>query len=166
MVCDVCRNMLRRQTGRLWRGSYDLKFDHHSHGSQLHRSAQENCGICRSLYDGLQTELDKSATSEGQQESGALVMLGAGLFYAGSASLAVIRYILSMLCFTTAISPVRDHPITGLELEIEATLFVHKVEHLYRLDMVLQQKQRQIRVIRTFLLENPSRFPTSLCDIH
>jgi hypothetical protein len=121
MVCDVCRKMLRDQTGRVWKGTYDLRYDHHSDGAAFMNSVKHNCGICRPLYEGLVAELERHAIDEAFQESGILAMQGS--------------------------------------LTVTASLSVHKVEHLYRLDMKLQHEREEdaVRVERTFFLESPSK---------
>ncbi|PSN69911.1 HET-domain-containing protein [Corynespora cassiicola Philippines] len=58
MLCNVCFRMLRGQEGRIWKGTYDLHFTHHSAGKELRRSALINCGICRVLFEELQTKVD------------------------------------------------------------------------------------------------------------
>lgn len=58
MLCDVCFRMLRGQEGRIWKGTYDLHFNHHTNGKDLRRSAKMNCGICRVLFEELLPKLD------------------------------------------------------------------------------------------------------------
>ena len=53
MLCDVCFRMLRSQEGRIWKGTYDLYFTHHTQEEDLQRSAKMNCGICRVLSEEL-----------------------------------------------------------------------------------------------------------------
>lgn len=60
MLCDVCFRMLRGQDGRVWKGTYDLHFQHHSDEDSLHRSAGMNCGICRVLYEELSSKKSNS----------------------------------------------------------------------------------------------------------
>jgi hypothetical protein len=50
--------MLRRQEGRQWRGTYDLHFNHHTMLKDLYRSRKMNCGICRVLFEELESKLD------------------------------------------------------------------------------------------------------------
>jgi hypothetical protein len=57
MLCETCHGMLRGQDGRLWKGTYDLDFNHHTKMKDLHRSAT-HCGICRVLFEALRTELE------------------------------------------------------------------------------------------------------------
>jgi hypothetical protein len=45
--------MLRGQTGRQWRGTFDLHFNHHSDLYSLERSARMGCCICRIIWDEL-----------------------------------------------------------------------------------------------------------------
>lgn len=67
MLCDVCFRMLRGQDGRVWKGTYDLHFNHHSSWGSLRRSADMNCGICRVLHEELQSKhqaTSRSSTTE------------------------------------------------------------------------------------------------------
>jgi hypothetical protein len=57
MLCETCYGMLRGQDGRLWKGTYDLSFNHHTQVKDLHRAATR-CGICRVLFEALKTELE------------------------------------------------------------------------------------------------------------
>jgi hypothetical protein len=57
MLCDTCFRMLRGQDGRIWKGTYDLNFNHHTQMKDLNRSADMHCGICRILFEELQTKL-------------------------------------------------------------------------------------------------------------
>jgi hypothetical protein len=76
MICDTCFKMLRGQDGRIWKGTYDLNFNHHTQIKDLHRSADMHCGICRVLFAELQTrtasreqELSVSKKPEAAQSS-------------------------------------------------------------------------------------------------
>jgi len=53
MICTTCYCMLRGQTGRQWRGTFDLHFNHHSTLYSLERSARMGCCICRIIWDEL-----------------------------------------------------------------------------------------------------------------
>lgn len=64
MLCDVCFRMLRGQEGRIWKGTYDLHFKHHTTGKGLRRAAKMNCGICRVLYEELQPKVDPATSIE------------------------------------------------------------------------------------------------------
>lgn len=55
--------MLRGQEGRIWKGTYDLHFNHHTKGKDLRRSAEMNCGICRVLWEELEEKLEKHGPS-------------------------------------------------------------------------------------------------------
>lgn len=57
MLCDVCFCMLRSQEGRIWKGTYDLHFNHHMSGKNLCHSAKMNCGICRVLLEELRSHI-------------------------------------------------------------------------------------------------------------
>jgi hypothetical protein len=61
MLCDTCFRMLRGQDGRIWKGTYDLNFNHHTQMKDLNRSADMHCGICRILFEELQTKLGLSS---------------------------------------------------------------------------------------------------------
>jgi hypothetical protein len=56
MICATCFKMLRGQDGRIWKGTYDLNFNHHTQMKDLRRSADTHCGICRILFAELQTK--------------------------------------------------------------------------------------------------------------
>lgn len=56
MICDTCFKMLRGQDGRIWKGTYDLNFKHHTRMKNLRRSADMHCGICRVLFVELQAK--------------------------------------------------------------------------------------------------------------
>jgi hypothetical protein len=262
MVCEVCRNILRRHQDRIWRGSYELKFTHHKNGKSLYDSAQKSCCICRSLQDGLVAELSKRGTdemhqdsdvdwpsesetssvddaplpvirkrtlndtkgtpnnvtpseletsssgnvsfpaeqehvaNEAHQDSGVVAPAEPELMSASEASRPLVQSLLSILCCKTTSasmpkrtstptpktnttqllrrsstpalgensipaprilsSPTFTADIVKLDLETELTLTVHQIETLYRLDIVLQQKEKRVRVKRTFFLETPS----------
>lgn len=51
MLCDKCWGMLRGHEGRVWKGTYDLHFNHHDALESLKKSADLVCGICRLLYE-------------------------------------------------------------------------------------------------------------------
>lgn len=51
--------MLRGQVGRQWRGTYDLHFDHHDSIETLETSYRMGCGICRVLYEEVETSASK-----------------------------------------------------------------------------------------------------------
>jgi hypothetical protein len=53
MICTTCYCMLRGQTGREWRGTFDLHFKHHPTLYSLERSAAMSCCICRVIWDEL-----------------------------------------------------------------------------------------------------------------
>jgi hypothetical protein len=53
MICTTCYCMLRGQTGRQWRGTFDIHFNHHSTLYSLERSAAMSCCICRIIWDEL-----------------------------------------------------------------------------------------------------------------
>lgn len=53
MICTTCYCMLRGQTGRQWRGTYDIHFSHHPTLYSLERSATMSCCICRIIWDEL-----------------------------------------------------------------------------------------------------------------
>ena len=53
MICTTCHCMLRGQTGRQWRGTFDLHFNHHSTLYSLEGSARMGCCICRIIWDEL-----------------------------------------------------------------------------------------------------------------
>jgi hypothetical protein len=57
MICETCFKMLRGQDGRVWRGTYDLNFNHHTQMKNLRYSAHMHCGICRVLFADLQNQL-------------------------------------------------------------------------------------------------------------
>jgi hypothetical protein len=61
MLCEACWGMLRRQEGRIWKGTYDLHFNHHADTKTLRRSKEMNCGICRVLFHELQSKVDSVA---------------------------------------------------------------------------------------------------------
>lgn len=63
MLCDVCFRMLRGQDGRVWKGTYDLHFNHHSDWNSLRRSADMNCGICRVLHEELRSKHQATSRS-------------------------------------------------------------------------------------------------------
>jgi hypothetical protein len=52
--------MLRGQDGILWKGTYDLNFNHHTRMKDLRHSADIRCGICRVLFEALKTELESA----------------------------------------------------------------------------------------------------------
>jgi hypothetical protein len=58
MLCEVCFFMLRGQEGRLWQGTYDLRFNHHQSIQDLQLSARMRCGICRVLLEELNSCLE------------------------------------------------------------------------------------------------------------
>jgi hypothetical protein len=60
MLCEACFDMLRRQEGRIWKGTYDLHFNHHANAKALRRSKEMNCGICRVLFDELRSKMDSA----------------------------------------------------------------------------------------------------------
>jgi hypothetical protein len=45
--------MMRGQEGRIWKGTYDLQFNHHKNVGDLRSSAKINCGVCRVLLEEL-----------------------------------------------------------------------------------------------------------------
>jgi hypothetical protein len=53
MICTTCYCMLRGQTGRQWRGSFDIHFSHHPTSYSLELSAAMSCCICRIIWDEL-----------------------------------------------------------------------------------------------------------------
>lgn len=53
MLCATCYSMLRGQTGRQWRGTYDLHFNHHTTLYALEHSATMGCCICRIIWEEL-----------------------------------------------------------------------------------------------------------------
>ncbi|KAF2446693.1 HET-domain-containing protein [Karstenula rhodostoma CBS 690.94] len=53
MICTTCYCMLRGQTGRQWRGTFDIHFNHHQTLYSLERSATMSCCICRIIWDEL-----------------------------------------------------------------------------------------------------------------
>jgi hypothetical protein len=58
MLCGTCFQMLRGQSHRQWKGTYDVHFEHHRNLSDLKKSAEEaNCGICKPVYEQLQSKL-------------------------------------------------------------------------------------------------------------
>jgi hypothetical protein len=61
MICDTCFKMLRGQDGRIWKGTYDLNFNHHTQMKDLRRSADMHCGICRVLFAELRTRSGSGA---------------------------------------------------------------------------------------------------------
>lgn len=61
MICNTCFKMLRGQDGRIWKGTYDLNFTHHTQMTDLCHSADEHCGICRVLFAELQSRLGLGA---------------------------------------------------------------------------------------------------------
>jgi len=65
MICDVCKNMLERHEGYLWKGTYDLSFKHHTSEEKLKNAASQDCCICRTIYSKLQTlqQLDRELGS-------------------------------------------------------------------------------------------------------
>ncbi len=65
MLCELCWRMLRGQAGRLWRGTYDLHFQHHASLASLGASARLDCGICRVLRDDLPQHLRQHLDSAG-----------------------------------------------------------------------------------------------------
>lgn len=146
--------MLGQQKGQVWKGTLSLTFTHHTEGKKLLDSVQQNCGICRALYDGLQDELKRSPI----KEAGFMALPGLGSVFVANSSFWVIRYILSLMFFT---SLSKIYRAADIRMAITASLSVHKSrqEYLYRLDMTLQHERcgEKIEVQRTFFLENPSR---------
>jgi hypothetical protein len=49
--------MLRGQAGRIWKGTYDLNFEHHSSAKELKHSKDIDCAICGVLFDELNPKL-------------------------------------------------------------------------------------------------------------
>jgi len=120
--------MLRGQDRRLWKGTYDLHFEHHDTLESLKVSAGMNCGICRVLLEELtpseseseqDINPDYNATEAGRPT--------ANTFPTSTASLRVV-------------DGFRDR--SGHEI--------------YRLDFALQQKD--IRRKRTFVLNQIGRY--------
>lgn len=66
MLCEACFRMLRGQGGRIWKGTFDLHFNHHDNGKDLIDSARMHCGICRVLYEELQSKFDDTIVIEDQ----------------------------------------------------------------------------------------------------
>ncbi|KAF2643375.1 hypothetical protein P280DRAFT_251244 [Massarina eburnea CBS 473.64] len=62
MICDTCFRMLRGQEGRIWKGTYDLHFVHHTNGETFCQSAKMSCGICRVLLEELELKCRTEAT--------------------------------------------------------------------------------------------------------
>ncbi|KZM22379.1 hypothetical protein ST47_g6488 [Ascochyta rabiei] len=165
MVCTVCQDMLQSQVGRVWKGTYDLRYSlPTSIDSLQEQSLGQACNICRALCEGLQQQkLVKSSKVSRRQDS-----------------------------FSETSQQILSETVTEPSLEIAASLSVQNVdfvknEHLYRLDVVLQERkqkqhlseeqkrkqkqhlgreqeraQQQIRVQRTFLLENPKAKDSAL----
>lgn len=61
MLCGICWHMLRGQQGRLFKGTFDLRFDHHSSIKALDASSREGCSICRVLQQELHKWTVKNA---------------------------------------------------------------------------------------------------------
>jgi hypothetical protein len=162
--------MLQRQEGRVWKGTYNLVYNHHTSYESLQESVKQNCGICRALHEEFETKVkvaDAEVESEPQinetdgsnHSKGIVTVLGSAVWIVGSGALGLVRAVLSMLCFSALASSAQVSEIPKIPLTVEASLSVHKIEQLYHLDMTLHYGRRkpQLRVQRTFFLENPSK---------
>jgi hypothetical protein len=177
MVCNVCRQMFHGQAGRVW------KYRHHTSHESLRTSFEQNCGICRALYEEFNSKvtIDETdgepkppvdETENANHASGIVVVLATTAWFVSTGAFSLVRSALSMLCFNS-LSSSRRVPVPAtmplensgesatMPLTVEASLSVHmnsEVAHLYRLDMTLhyEWKKQQLRVQRTFFLENPS----------
>lgn len=107
--------MLSMHTGRFWKGTFDLMFIHHLHGLDMYQSIQENCGICRALFERLQTEIWQSSDGESS----------------------LCRTLYKKLKYLTTWPFISQCPLT-----FRASLSVFG--HLYRLDVVLQQLEIRV----------------------
>jgi hypothetical protein len=56
MLCNVRFRMLCEQAGRIWKGIYDLSFEHHISAKELRHPKDLNCGICRALFGKLHSK--------------------------------------------------------------------------------------------------------------
>lgn len=127
MVCKICQDMLGRQSGRLAKGTLDLRYEHHTNVRTFQQSVQQNCYICRALYNSLLVRSKRNTVLQPRADS---VFSGTS----GSEDL----YSFSEF----ARSPLRS----------TASLFLHQVDRIYRLEIRLNQNQIQIQ--HTFHLEN------------
>lgn len=178
MVCSVCRQMFHRQAGSVW------KYRHHTSCDSLLESSKQNCGICRPLYEDFKSKItiDESDGESKSQVNKAgitdhasriVAVLATAAWFVSTGAFSLVSSALSMLCFNSLSSSMRvavpatmplanPGELATMPLSVQASLSVHMnsdVEHLYRLDMTLhyERKKQQLRVQRTFFLENPSK---------
>ncbi|KAL5120569.1 hypothetical protein ACEQ8H_001588 [Pleosporales sp. CAS-2024a] len=155
MVCTKCRNMLTKQAGRVWKGSFELDYEHHTQGSELLESVQQSCMICHRLYDEFEAKIESDKISEFNTGSRLSSTLRTIASFVGTGALRMLQYMLSALYLGTMVRSTQISEIAMLPLKITGSLSVEKVEHLYRLDMKLhrEHQNKHIRIERTFFLE-------------
>ena len=68
MICATCYCMLRGQSGRQWRGTFDLHFEHQPNWQSLQLSAEMGCYICRGIWHEL-LKFNKTNFQEGDWEA-------------------------------------------------------------------------------------------------
>lgn len=151
MLCDVCFRMLRGQDGRVWKGTYDLHFNHHSGWDSLRRSADMNCGICRVLHEELRSKHQATSSSSTTETKSTHIQSpqhqGESDFKAndGSAETSPVNSSRPTLRSASSREP---------RLSISAMLSkLHhaRVDELYRLDFKMRYDRTRCR--RTFILQ-------------
>ncbi|KAF2649660.1 HET-domain-containing protein [Lophiostoma macrostomum CBS 122681] len=134
MLCDLCFRMLRRQDGRIWKGTWDLHFKHHNNIRNLQESAAMHCGICRVLWSDLKDKLDKDGID--LNNMGTLSPVPRSEIFSVTASLSIL-----------------NHPLSTEDEDME----------LYRLDFKLRfeniRSQRTFVLRKTSTQDPPFRTP-------
>lgn len=124
MVCKICGDMLGRQDGRFAKGTLDLKYGHHTDVRTFQQSVQQNCYICRALYNSLLDNKKRNATLQPRRDS-----------------------------TQSSTHAVEESPdLSQTHLRSSASLSVLQVEQSYGLEIVLKHDQNQFR--HTFHLEH------------
>lgn len=80
MICATCYCLLRGQTGRQWRGTWDLHFDHQKDRVELQRSAEMGCCICRSIWYRFRSSVHDQPSREWAVCKQSHMMFSAGRF--------------------------------------------------------------------------------------
>lgn len=127
MLCTICRNMLGRQEGRFAKGTFDLRYEHHTSAGTFERSVQQHCYICRALYIRLLVQVKHGSNLQPRRDSAVL-----------NTHVLEEQHVLSEL--------------TQKSLRSTASLFLHRSDHTYRLEIDLRQDQTRIQ--HTFHLES------------